>query len=192
MIVKAIEFATRAHASQVRKSDGMPYIGHPMAVMALVNMHGGSEEAQIGALLHDVVEDTDVSFQEIGDIFGDSVMSLVREVTEEGAEGDVKASWEARKQASIDALSHKSLDALIITAADKLHNVMGLVEQYESQGDDLWSRFARGREKQLWVYRTMAQKIHDIAKENYWCSGLYLLSKELVHQVNKLSKGSSQ
>lgn len=187
-IIKAIEFATNEHDGQVRKSDGMPYIGHPMAVMALVQSVGGDEVTQIAALLHDVVEDTDTTFEEIEELFGTQVRGVVREVTEVGSEGAVKASWEDRKQASIDALHYKSYRGLLVTAADKLHNVMGLVEQLEIQGDALWDKFSRGKAKQLWVYGTQAKKLKECAENRFnHETGLEILADLLIEEVAKLS-----
>lgn len=189
-IIKAIEFATFAHDGQTRKSDGMPYIGHPMAVMALVQSVGGDEVTQIAALFHDVIEDTDHTFEEIEELFGKNVRTVVREVTEVGSEGKVKASWEDRKQASIDALGHKSYRGLLVTAADKLHNVMGLVSLLEVQGDALWDKFSRGKAKQLWVYGTQAKRLKEIAEVKYkgtGLDGLEILADLLIEEVAKLS-----
>jgi len=132
------------------------------------------------------VEDTPVTLKEIQRDFGILVAKVVREVTEQGTEGTgPKPSWETRKQASIDAIGHKSYRALLVTAADKLHNVMGLVAQYEVQGEALWDKFSRGKEKQLWVYGTLARKIQAVSRK-HTNPGLTKLADRLVAEVAKL------
>lgn len=81
-IERAIIFATQAHEGQFRKYDGLPYITHPMEVMTLLPP-GSSEEMLIAALLHDVVEDTEVGYLDIRIQFGYEVMSLVHSLTNE-------------------------------------------------------------------------------------------------------------
>lgn len=185
-LIKAIEYATRAHAGQVRKSDNMPYISHPVSVMAIVAEHGADDATKIGALLHDVVEDTPISLDDIEAEFGATVRAVVREVTEVGSEGEVKASWEDRKQASIDALPHKSYRGLMITAADKLHNVQGLVTMLAKDGESTWDKFARGKGKQVWVYSTLASVIQEEASKRFAGSALESLAASLVAEVAKL------
>ena len=188
VLIAAIEFACKAHKGQVRKSTGGPYISHPVAVMSLVQTYEPDLQlAQAAAVLHDVMEDCDISFQELKSKFGTVVAQTVRACSEDGAIGPgPKASWETRKQASIDALSHKSYAALLVTCADKLHNVMGLVQEHETQGDKLWERFSRGKEKQLWVYGTTAEKIQEIAWERFPDTGLALMADDLVDEVASL------
>lgn len=187
-LILAIEFATKAHSGQIRKSTGGPYISHPVAVMALVQKHEPDLPlAQAAAVLHDVMEDCDVSYGELLKKFGPVVAQTVRACSEDGAIGPgPKASWETRKQASIDALSRKDYHALLVTCADKLHNVMGLVQEYEAQGDKLWDRFSRGKEKQLWVYGETAKRLQEIAWERFPDSGLFLMADDLVDEVAKL------
>jgi (p)ppGpp synthase/HD superfamily hydrolase len=80
-ILPAIKFAADAHAGQVRKFTGLPYITHPLAVAELVRTYGGSEAQVIAAILHDVVEDCDVGIDEIIDTFGLHVAVIVHDCT---------------------------------------------------------------------------------------------------------------
>ena len=83
MLERAIQFATQAHKGQFRKYTGEPYITHPLAVMEIVKgVPGHTPEMLVAAVLHDVVEDTDVSLMEIQEEFGDAVSDLVLHLTD--------------------------------------------------------------------------------------------------------------
>jgi (p)ppGpp synthase/HD superfamily hydrolase len=108
LIQSAIELAARAHQRQRRKRSGLPYITHCIVVRDLVATNGGGEVAQAAAMLHDVIEDTNVSI----DGFPQSVKTLVDELTVRPGE------------AKIDAIKRiKSKDALLIKLCDRYHNL---------------------------------------------------------------------
>lgn len=122
LLEKAILFATQKHAGQLRKRNGMPYIMHPIAVMTILNEIKKSNNGlliAIACLLHDVVEDCGVTLQEIGELFGHRVASLVEELT-----SDEKEIAHVGKK---EYLAHKMLTmssyALRIKLADRLHNL---------------------------------------------------------------------
>src|SRR5580698_2963782 len=77
----ALEFARNAHRNQTRKYTGLPYVGHVVAVSEIVAAHGGDDNQIIAALLHDTVEDTDVTLESVRGKFGDDVATLVDELT---------------------------------------------------------------------------------------------------------------
>lgn len=78
----ALRFAISAHHGQVRKYTGMPYIFHPVGVASLVSEYGGTEDMVIAALLHDVLEDTSTTAEQIEDLFGPTVTGFVEDLTE--------------------------------------------------------------------------------------------------------------
>jgi guanosine-3',5'-bis(diphosphate) 3'-pyrophosphohydrolase len=126
-ICDAISFSAQKHASQTRKDpEHTPYIIHPIGVADSILTIGKVYDPDIiiAALLHDTVEDTDTSFEEIRDAFGPVVEGYVREVTDDKA-----LPKEVRKQLQIDDASHKSDGAAIVKLADKLYNVEGLHEE---------------------------------------------------------------
>lgn len=81
-VMMALGFAAEAHTGQVRKYTGEPYINHPVEVMNIVKSVPHTEDMLCAALLHDVVEDCDVSIQEVGDLFGHVVMSMVNKLSD--------------------------------------------------------------------------------------------------------------
>ncbi len=123
-ICDAIRFSARKHADQTRKCPGhTPYIIHPIEVADSILMLGGVDDPNIliAALLHDTVEDTNTSFEEIREAYGPEVEAYVREVTD-----DKSLPKDVRKQLQIDNASHKSVGAAIVKLADKLNNLTDL------------------------------------------------------------------
>ncbi len=145
------------HRDQPRKGSDRPYIGHLMAVASLVLDADGDENAAIAGLLHDALEDQGGSraANEIERRFGREVLGVVRECSDWSGDGE-KPAWRSRKQAFVNSVSEMSSRALLVAAADKLHNVRDLHEDYLALGEDLWERFNGGRDGTLWYYRAMA------------------------------------
>ncbi len=139
--------------TKVRKGTEIPYIVHPLAVANLLIRVNSPEPLVIAALLHDVIEDTPVTIQEIRTRFGPEVADLVTALSEP----DKKASWEDRKTHTIEYLEKKAGDAVVLVAlADKLDNIRAIREGLESDGERFWERFNRPREKQRWYYERLA------------------------------------
>lgn len=119
---RALAFAVRCHAGHRRDSDGEPFIKHPVEVARLLRDAGCSESVVVAGLLHDVVEDADVSFAEIASHFGDEVAALVHGVTDDSCiEG-----YRLRKQVLRDQVRFVGGDAALLFAADKISNVRDL------------------------------------------------------------------
>lgn len=132
LVSEAFELAQTAHAGQIRNgSGGRPYIEHPLAVAEQLAGHGCSDAVLAAALLHDVVEESDVGVEQIRERFGDQVADLVSALTD----AEEIESYTRRKQvhrADVEAAGH---DALIIYAADKLANIRALRRVYAEQGE---------------------------------------------------------
>jgi (p)ppGpp synthase/HD superfamily hydrolase len=126
-ILKGIEFSAEKHKSQTRKnSQKSPYIIHPIGVAHHLMIVGNVRDADIliGALLHDTVEDTNASFEEIQAKFGLTVEGLVRETTD-----DKSLPKAVRKQLQIEHASHKSPGAAMIKLADKFYNLTDMTRE---------------------------------------------------------------
>lgn len=122
LIVRACEFAARAHARHRRKDvDQTPYINH-LAHVARLLADAGCDAALIAAgYLHDTIEDVDVSFEDLRDAFGPDIAGLVLAVTD-----DKSLRWRARKQAQIDDAPHASPRVAALKLADKISNLYSL------------------------------------------------------------------
>ena len=150
----ALHYATRHHATQLRKGTPVPYAAHLLAVASLVlEMHGDEDEA-IGALLHDVVEDGGgyAALEESETTFGAAAAAIVLDNSDSVDEGSGKEPWYQRKQQYIDGFAAKSPAALRVCLADKLHNARSILLDYRTHGDELWSRFGQGQGLATRVY----------------------------------------
>ena len=152
-------WAAELHANQVRKGSSIPYVSHVLAVAALVLDDGGSEDEAIAALLHDAIEDCGVSEDEIAARFGPVVASIVAACSD--AHTLPKPPWRPRKEAYIAHLHGADRHVLRVSAADKLHNVTTMVEDYRRVGNALWDRFNAGRDDILWYYESVAAIVGD-------------------------------
>ena len=130
LIDKAVDYAGKKHASQKRK-DGSPYIIHPLSVAQIVTEMGLDMDAILGALLHDCIEDTDASHEEIEKLFGPTVAELVEGVTKL-----TRADFSSREQAQMENLRKmfmamsKDIRVVLIKIADRLHNIRTM--QYQT------------------------------------------------------------
>lgn len=151
----ALDHARQAHATQLRKGSGIPYLAHVLAVAAIALEHGADEDTAIAALLHDVAEDQggEAALAEIRARFGDRVARFVAECSDTFE--TPKPPWQARKEAYLAGLRGASPEALLISQADKLHNVRSIVADLRQQGEAVWNKFAGGKEGTLWYYRTL-------------------------------------
>ncbi|CAL8127076.1 unnamed protein product [Orchesella dallaii] len=123
-IIYAVDFAARKHKNQRRKDpEKTPYINHPIGVAHILIQEGGIEDGEViqAAILHDTVEDTDTTFEELEEHFGKSVANIVREVTD-----NKLLSKEERKELQVKNASHKSLQAKLVKLADKIYNLRDL------------------------------------------------------------------
>jgi (p)ppGpp synthase/HD superfamily hydrolase len=180
LIAKARQVATYAHAGQKRKGTGEPYVTHPDAVAEIVARYTSHPEAIAAAELHDVLEDVPsdrYSEAQMLNDFGPRVVELVKNVSEnKRADDTVEKSWQDRKRYYLDHLSDLTdHDALIIAAADKIHNLTAMVNDYRKIGNDLWHRFNAPRDQQLWFYRSI---LDVVTAKN--------LSEDLVSQLRKV------
>ena len=120
LVQRALEFATLAHGVQKRKYTGAPYIVHPIEVMEIVKTVPHDDEMLAAALLHDVVEDTDVTIEEIVDAFGDDVASLVADLTDVSKPED--GNRKLRKGLDRDHSAASSSRAQTVKLADLISN----------------------------------------------------------------------
>lgn len=121
LLFRAATFAANKHRDQRRKDVGAsPYINHPLAVASRLVNDGGVNDVQLlcAALLHDTVEDTATTFDELTEAFGEEISQLVSEVTD-----DKSLKKEERKQLQIEHAPHKSERAKQLKIADKICNV---------------------------------------------------------------------
>ena len=164
LLDRAIVFAVKAHAGTERRGKGFPYIVHPMEAMAIVATMTTDQEVLAAAALHDTVEDTDVTIEDLRLEFGDRIASLVAQESEEKPEGmSDEESWHDRKRAAIDRLAKAPHDAKIVALGDKLSNMRAIARDYAKIGDALWKRFhAQDPKDHEWHYRGLADSLREL------------------------------
>ena len=132
-LAEAIAWAIDAHGEQRRKGTDVPYHAHLLGVASLVLNDGGSEDEAIAGILHDLVEDTDATVDDVRARFGDTVARIVDACTD--AYDRPKPPWGERKRA---------------------YNASSIEWDLRVRGDDLWRVFGSGRDGQIWYYRSLA------------------------------------
>lgn len=164
LLDRAIIFAVRAHAGTERRGKGFPYIIHPMEAVEIVATMTPDQELLAAAALHDTVEDTDVTVDQIRAEFGDRIANLVAAESDAFVEGvSEEDSWHARKQAAIDRLAKAPHDAKMVALGDKLSNMRAIARDYAVQGDALWNLFhAKDPKDHAWHYRGLADSLREL------------------------------
>ncbi|MDR6125143.1 (p)ppGpp synthase/HD superfamily hydrolase [Bacillus sp. SLBN-46] len=155
VIEKALKTAAKAHEKQYRKGTDIPYITHPVAVGMILMKAGYSEELVAAGILHDTVEDTNLSLQDIEQLFGRNIAQIV----EGCSEPDKSLSWENRKKHTIEYLETAPEEIRVVACADKLHNIRSIASDIEQFGDQVWGRFKRGKEQQEWYYTHIIESL---------------------------------
>ncbi len=166
LLDRAITFAVRAHHDTERRGKGFPYIVHPLEAVAIVATITPDQELLAAAALHDVVEDTDVTIEDLRREFGDRIARLVEQESDKFVpDRSEEDSWRDRKQAAIDRLAAAPYDAKVVAMGDKLSNMRAIARDYDELGDKLWARFHApgGRTDHEWHYRGLAQSLSDLA-----------------------------
>jgi (p)ppGpp synthase/HD superfamily hydrolase len=173
-IHKAIIFAAQKHAGQVRKGTDVPYITHPVEVMQILTAAGCPDRVIIAGLLHDTLEDTAATAQEIRDLFGPDILDIVQSESE-----DKSRTWKERKQAAIDRLSGDTIEAKLVCCADKLANLRSMYADKQEIGENLWGRFNAAKNDIRWYYQSIVEKLKNPL------SG-YSMYKELTELVESV------
>lgn len=164
LLDKAIIFATKAHANTERRGKGFPYIVHPLEAVAIVATITNDQKLLAAAALHDTVEDTDVTIEDLRREFGDEIAGIVMAESDTFAEGiSEEDSWHSRKKAAIDRLATAPLPSKIVAMGDKLSNMRAIARDYEKMGDKLWDLFhAKDKKDHEWHYRGLAASLSEL------------------------------
>lgn len=165
---KAIIFATNAHSGMFRKGTKIPYIVHPLEAAAIAATMTVDENVIAAAVLHDVIEDTPTTSEQLEIEFGKRVAELVCADSENKRE-DLPAAetWEIRKQETLDYIPTASRDEQIIILADKLSNLRSIYRDYITIKDELWNKFnVKDKSKHCWYYSSIAKALDKVKDSN--------------------------
>ena len=170
LLDKAIIFAVQAHHNTERRGKGFPYIVHPMEAVEIVATMTTDQELLAAAALHDTIEDTDVTFEQLRETFGDRIAYLVHSESDQlngevftGGENESE-TWHARKQFAIDRLAAAPHDAKIVALGDKLSNMRAIWRDYQIKGNELWHIFhVTDKASHEWHYRGLAAALSELS-----------------------------
>jgi (p)ppGpp synthase/HD superfamily hydrolase len=174
-IEQALRAATILHKDQVRKgSVPIPYVSHLFAVAMIVADYTEDEDVIIATLLHDTLEDTDYTSEELQDDFGGKVREIVESVSEPQNTEFQSLSWRDQKEQYAKLLRKAPQEALIVAAADKIHNMRAIVEEYYDDHVRFMADFQGSLEDRVFMY----QDISNIMNRS--------LKNDIIHEFNNV------
>lgn len=164
LLDRAIIFAVKAHQGVERKGKGFPYVVHPMEAVCIVATMTNDQELLAAAALHDVIEDTDTTADDLKKEFGERVAMLVEAESDDKTGGSKAETWHQRKQDTLDRLRNADLDIKIVALGDKLSNMRAIAHDYAVLGDELWNRFTvKDPAEHAWRYHALAEALNDLS-----------------------------
>jgi guanosine-3',5'-bis(diphosphate) 3'-pyrophosphohydrolase len=177
---RALRWSALCHAGQTRKGSDIPYFEHAAAVAMILDRAGFEEDVVIAGLLHDVVEDTDATFDDVAARFGPAVAEIVRDCSEVklDAQGH-KRPWIDRKRDHLAVVCEAEVPARAVILADKLHNLTSIAVDLED-GRPVWEQFNADREQVLWYYRAT---LEACASEDPRVEALGLACREALDRI---------
>ena len=178
---EAIRFAVEKHSGMLRKRESTPYILHPLEVATIVSTISSDEELLAAAVLHDTVEDTDTTLEEIRRLFGPRVAMLVASETEDKRRSlPPSESWRIRKEESLEELRHAADPAVrVLWLGDKLSNMRSFYRAWKISGDSIWESFNQSDPaQQAWYYRSIDAILSELKSCDAW--------QEFHHLVNTI------
>ncbi len=182
---EAICFAVEAHSGVTRKRESTPYILHPLEAAVIVGTMTSDSEVLAAAVLHDTVEDTDTTIEEIEARFGLRVAALVASETENKYPGRPKSeTWRIRKEEALAELEKASDPGVkLLWLGDKLSNMRSLYRGWKISGDAIWKNFnQRDPAQQAWYYRALTAALSELKGYEAW--------QELNELVETVFKGA--
>lgn len=168
---KAVMFASIAHQGTTRKGSRIPYLSHPIEAAAIVAEMTDDEELIAAAVLHDVLEDTEATIEDLEVCFGNRIAHYVGCETEDKRRDlPPETTWKLRKQEAIQFLKENAdTSARMLALADKLSNLRSIDRDYYNIGDRIWERFHQKDKKMHgWLYREAAEALRELEDYPVW------------------------
>ena len=178
----ALNFAKEHHKGQYRKGSSRQYISHCMEVARILHKNGYSDEIIAAGLLHDTVEDTEVTLKDLERLFGEEVSNLVKNVSEDKSIG---RPWLERKRMYVKSISNAPEGSVVISAADKLHNITETFQDWLKVGDAVFLKFNAGKNKQKWFYRSLSE-IYTIRAFFFEDDSLLKMAQSIDNVLSKM------
>lgn len=181
LVSEAVAFAVKAHDGMRRKKSEIPYILHPMEAAVIVGTMTSDQNMIAAAALHDVVEDAEISIEDIEAKFGKRVRELVEFETEDKrADLPPSDTWRIRKEESLTVLKNTNdIGVLMVWLGDKLANMRAIYRDHKIEGDAMWQRFnQKDVSEQAWYYSSIVKLTERLSDTSAWIE--YKTLTELV------------
>ena len=189
-------FAARKHEGAVRKGTTIPYFTHVMEAMEIVSRLTENEEIRAAAVLHDTLEDTPTTKEELMECFGQRVADLVEEESENKREDrPAEETWWLRKEETIRHLTDSEPEILMIALGDKLSNIRAMVRDYRLNGEKIWAKFNNPNPMDQGLYYTRLAEVfetNDTIRSTPEYEEYAALCTELFGREHGTDSGSSQ
>ena len=186
LLEESIVYATVMYQGKVRKFKGVPFILHPMEVAQILATMTDDQEVLAAGILHDILEETSGTLQDIEKRFGKRVAMIVASETENDYPGEERsATWKRRKEESLKVLKNSTdIGVKMLWLADKLANMRSLARIYSEQGEELWNSLHQSDpEEHRWYYRTIAENVELQLNK----TGAF---KEMIKHINFIWPGT--
>ena len=141
LVDKAIIYAVKNHKDTFRRDKNIPYIIHPMEAMAIVSSISEDNELIAAAALHDLIEDTKVTYDDILNEFGKRIADIVMFESNNSFPDYDNLTWVEVRKIGIDRLKNATTECKIVALGDKLSNMRAIKRDYEKYGESFWNRF---------------------------------------------------
>ena len=155
LVDQATQYIARKHEGQYRGGLNVPYSTHLFGVARILKAANYEDDIVVAGLLHDVLEDTDATEEDVRELFGENILMLVKAVSEQ----DKSLNWEQRKQYMINQIKYLSENTLAIILAEKIQNVRAIKYELSQLGESTWNHFNAGEEMQYWYYANIVEQI---------------------------------
>ena len=165
-----LEYARRAHAGDYRKGTHIPYITHPVEASIIAMQLTDDITVIEAALLHDVVEDTGHTIDEIRNLFGETVAEYVL-MASENKRHDLppETTWKIRKSEYLNHLKIGSHNSKVLAIADKLSNIRSMSRDFKECGNTMWQKFnQKDKREQAWYYMSVCSLTDELSETQGW------------------------
>jgi (p)ppGpp synthase/HD superfamily hydrolase len=174
IVDKAKRVAIKLHLGQTRKGGNIPFIVHPEGVVVILKKYTSNKDIISAGWLHDTVEDViGYSHKQLEKDFGEKIANIVKEVSEDKDPTDSKEksieTWRERKLLYIENLKNDSFEALMVSCADKIHNMESLMDLHKEKGNNMWEPFNAPEpkvESEIWYYSEVLKVLKKRLKNN--------------------------
>jgi len=158
IVENAVSFAADKHKNIYRHDKVTLYISHLVGVALILQRNGFGDQVVAGGLLHDTLEDTDTTPEEIEKVFGSEVRKMVEDVSHND-----KLPWREKKLKYIEGVKNGSYEAKAIALADKIHNMNNILHDLERDAEKTWNSFGSSRQDKLWF----EEEVLKMYRENW-------------------------